>query len=300
MKLYWVLLLAIFPQEIAAKGIASDFLQQNQSEAIKMAQQNVAEDPKNQRAWMKLARTYIAENQGKLALDALKHVNDSTQVPVVIVSLMKAKAHVLTGENENALSHLKESADAGLLSYTNLNEDEFWQSLRKRSEFNDILQIVHKNVFPCMHSERHRDFDFWIGEWEVYGNLEKEGPLFGRNNITQTQGGCLIMENWQSATGGTGTSMNFYDGLKQQWVQRWVDPSGTTIDYSGGLDIQGRMRLVGKIHYLNQENPIRDFRGTWTQLENGVVEQFFEESIDQGESWYPWFKGYYFRVTVEK
>jgi len=142
-------------------------------------------------------------------------------------------------------------------------------------------------------ADAYRAFDFWLGHWEVYGNLEKTGPLFGHNTITKTEQGCLVMENWQGAAGSTGTSMNYYDGVQGRWVQHWVSGDGTVINYAGGLE-NGVMKLVGKIHYLKPQPNMRDFRGTWTRLDGGVVQQFFEESIDGGENWYVWFNGYYF------
>ncbi len=147
---------------------------------------------------------------------------------------------------------------------------------------------------PCEQAI-YKAFDFWLGEWEVYGKEDRTGPLLGTNSITKTQGGCLIMEQWTGASGTTGTSMNFYDGTIDQWVQHWVSPGGVSISYHGGL--QGdAMVLQGKIYYATQkEHPVRDFKGTWTPLAGGAVKQHFEESIDGGTSWKPWFTGYYFK-----
>lgn len=162
---------------------------------------------------------------------------------------------------------------------------------------------VDKVTSPCMHDVNYRAFDFWLGDWEVYGKLDKSGPLFGHNSITRSEQGCLIMEHWRGASGSTGTSMNYYDGIIDQWVQRWVSGDGTVIDYSGGLmalaDDKQAMQLKGKIFYISskQQPQIRDFRGTWSPLEDGVVQQFFEESIDGGKTWKVWFNGFYFPLS---
>jgi hypothetical protein len=37
------------------------------------------------------------------------------------------------------------------------------------------------------------------------------------------------------------------------------------------------------------------FRGLWTPLPDGRVRQFFEQSNDGGETWVPWFEGFYTR-----
>ncbi len=55
------------------------------------------------------------------------------------------------------------------------------------------------------------------------------------------------------------------------------------------------MLLVGKIHYLTNSTT-QDFRGLWTLLPDGRVRQFFEQSDDGGETWAPWFEGFYTRT----
>ncbi len=163
-----------------------------------------------------------------------------------------------------------------------------------------------KGINPCMQDGKYRAFDFWLGDWEVYGKLDKTGPLYGHNSITRAEQGCLIMEHWLSSKGSTGTSMNYYDGTIGQWVQRWVSTDGTVIDYAGGLielaENKQAMQLVGKIYYAStkKQPQIRDFRGTWTPMDGGVVQQFFEESVDGGNTWKEWFNGFYFPVNKHK
>jgi len=149
---------------------------------------------------------------------------------------------------------------------------------------------------PCEQPIYHA-FDFWVGEWNVYGAPDKSGPIVGTNTIKKSQGGCLLTEHWISSRGTTGTSMNFYDGTQDKWVQHWVNEGGISISYSGGLD-NGSMVLTGKIYYAGKDDhPIRDFKGIWSPLEDGSVKQHFEESTDGGKTWQPWFTGYYFKKS---
>lgn len=60
----------------------------------------------------------------------------------------------------------------------------------------------------CAGSAEHRQFDFWLGEWLV---ADAKGTPQGLNRITMAENGCLLVEQWTSATGGTGQSMNYYD-----------------------------------------------------------------------------------------
>lgn len=160
-------------------------------------------------------------------------------------------------------------------------------------------QQATSKTHPCQFAPKFSDFNFWLGHWDVYGDIEKTTPLFGTNTIEKDQNGCLVTENWVGASGSTGTSMNYYDGTKEKWVQHWVSATGTVINIEGGLE-HNSMTLTGKIFYINtEENPVRDFRGTWTPVKAGVVRQFFEESVDGGKTWYPWFEGFYFRSEIE-
>jgi hypothetical protein len=60
----------------------------------------------------------------------------------------------------------------------------------------------------CSRAE-YRQFDFWVGEWGV---TTPNGQVAGTNRIRQIDGGCALREEWQGARGGTGTSLNIFDG----------------------------------------------------------------------------------------
>lgn len=134
----------------------------------------------------------------------------------------------------------------------------------------------------------YRDFDFWVGDWEVFD--PESGDKLGVNRITRREDGCLIVERWESAGGGTGMSMNFYDPLEGAWRQVWQSAWGF-IDYTGGLDDAGRMVLEGTIHY-NARGTSQPFRGRWTPRDDGTVLQEFWQRDAAGE-WQAWFKGLY-------
>ncbi len=142
----------------------------------------------------------------------------------------------------------------------------------------------------CEKQPAFADFDFWVGQWQVYSNDAKR-RFEGSNRVTKHHQGCLIMENWTSARGNTGSSMNYYDPVTGQWRQLWV-ASAYSIDYSGGLDRHGSMRLVGEIHYYDSGKRF-PFRGTWTPNADGSVRQFFEQYDPEKGAWNTWFDGLY-------
>ncbi|MDG1419200.1 MAG: hypothetical protein P8P99_15495 [Maricaulis sp.] len=148
---------------------------------------------------------------------------------------------------------------------------------------------------PTCDETHHAEFDFWVGEWNVYSRATEDNPgtYLGHNRVEKRHSNCLISENWTSATGGTGESMNFFDPFVNQWRQVWTG-GGWTIDYTGGLNEDGAMVLTGRVHAL-PGGTVSDFRGTWALREDGTVSQFFEQKNAEGE-WQASFLGIYVRV----
>ena len=144
----------------------------------------------------------------------------------------------------------------------------------------------------CEAMKNFSDWDFWVGEWNVYSNDGKH-TLQGTNSVTKQHLNCLIMENWTSVKGGQGSSMNYYDPVESQWRQVWV-ASAYSIDYTGGLDESGSMVLNGKINYYKQGKSF-SFRGAWTPNQDGSVRQFFEQFDAEKDQWTVWFDGIYER-----
>ena len=139
---------------------------------------------------------------------------------------------------------------------------------------------------PCQ-EDVYRDFDFWLGTWDV---TTPNGTPAGTNTISEQENGCLLLEEWTSVSGSTGQSYNFYDPGLEKWRQIWVS-GGATIDYAGGLDENGAMALEGEIS--NRGGSTAPFRGTWTLQEDGSVKQHFQQYNPETEKWADWFIGIY-------
>jgi hypothetical protein len=158
-----------------------------------------------------------------------------------------------------------------------------------------VLPARAQNAPPpaaCESGEDFTAFDFWVGEWQVYTNDEKQTPL-GTNSVTKHYGDCLIMERWQGADGSAGASINYYNNVTDEWRQVWIS-NGYSIDVAGGLDASGAMVLEGFI-YNYQQAAKTPFRGIWTPNEDGSVIQHFDIYNADDEDWNVWFEGRYVR-----
>ncbi len=129
------------------------------------------------------------------------------------------------------------------------------------------------------------DFDFWLGEWDVFG---PQGKQVGTNSITRLFADGAIAEHWHGNGGVVGHSLNAWDDLRGCWHQTWVDSSGGMLLLDGGLR-DGAMVLEGMAP--GESGPERQ-RITWTPAER-EVRQLWEVSADGGLSWTTAFDGRY-------
>jgi hypothetical protein len=134
-----------------------------------------------------------------------------------------------------------------------------------------------------------RDFDFWIGEWDVFG---PQGRHVGTNSITRLFDGSALAEHWRGAGGVEGHSLNAYDASTDRWHQTWVDSTGGLLLLDGGL-VDGAMVLEGTAPATAGAAPERQ-RITWTPHPDGV-RQHWESSADDGATWQTAFDGRYRR-----
>lgn len=148
-----------------------------------------------------------------------------------------------------------------------------------------------KPALPSCSAAAHRQFDYWIGEWNVH---DPNGKRVGENRITRIHNGCALLEEWRGNGGVTGSSFNVYDRERSKWHQTWVDSSGGLLTLEGGL-VDGVMTLQGES--VEAGPPVKRSlqRIRWQPQSDGRVRQLWEASVDGGKTWTVSFDGWYTR-----
>ncbi len=145
---------------------------------------------------------------------------------------------------------------------------------------------VHAQKTPCTTDPVYRQFDFWIGQWDVYG---KNGKKAGDSKIDLILDSCIILENWTSKNpyNGfiySGKSFNTYNSVTKQWQQTWVDNAGGTTEFLEGHYENNKMIFKTKpFPVSNDTMAIR--RLTFFDLGPDKVRQFSEISKDDEKTW---------------
>jgi hypothetical protein len=137
------------------------------------------------------------------------------------------------------------------------------------------------------------DFDFWVGEWDVFGPEDRQ---VGTSSITALFGTGALAEHWRGAGEVEGRSLNAWDELRGCWHQTWVDSAGGVLMLDGGPR-DGAMVLEGLAPGEGDGSAPERQRITWTPSSAGV-RQHWEVSSDGGTTWRTAFDGRYVRRTT--
>jgi len=155
------------------------------------------------------------------------------------------------------------------------------------------FDTIAQNTNPCK-SEAHQQFDFWVGEWDVYD--AHEDTLLGQSDVKQILNSCAIEESWNSIAGFKGKSFNTYHPADSTWNRVWVDMSGVTYHFSGGLE-NGAMHLAGSTMMNGKEVW---FNLTFTpNKKEKTVRQIWKLTYDK-ENWATLFDGIYRKREKKK
>ena len=135
---------------------------------------------------------------------------------------------------------------------------------------------------PACTAPEHRQFDFWVGRWDVYPT--GKDALVAHSLIEKLYTGCTVRENWIPLKGGGGGSLNMYDPADRHWHQTWHDSSNARVEFDGGLK-DGKMVLTGPWKGVNGPGKDGIVRMTYSREADGAVRQHGQVSTDKGVTW---------------
>lgn len=134
-----------------------------------------------------------------------------------------------------------------------------------------------------------RQFDFWLGEWELTWPGEQSGLPAGEtgrgtNTITAVLDSCVIQENFAdlSPQGFRGISVSVYNSQLGKWQQTWVDNEGGYLDFIGEFH-EGKMILSRTAKTIDGKEFLQ--RMVWYNLAPDALDWNWEASHDGGETW---------------
>jgi tetratricopeptide (TPR) repeat protein len=237
----------------------------------------VKREPQNGRAWYRLGVSQQNLSDYVRAIESYRRAESIGHNPSVMYNL--ACAFSLWGKPDSAFAWLGRTVDAGYRQPDLLQADADLAPLHADARFASVVERVKRNATPCAFSPEARQFDFWVGSWDV---RTAQGDLAGTNDIRLGAGECVLVENWKSTQGGLGQSLNFYDADAKLWRQIWVDADAEVTRFEGSFT-EGQMRFKGeRVSKTGERIPVKM---TFTPMPDGRVRQMGEVSSDGGESW---------------
>lgn len=245
----------------------------------------LAEDGANAQNWYNLGAALFALEDYAGAKRAYRAAIDAGYARIPRARVQLARIAMAEGRRKDALKELEKVAQSGAPSGRYLRELPDFAPLLDDERFK---KVVHA-LTPCADGH-HRDFDFWLGEWDVYGNGSQTPTASSRISIREE--GCVIFEEYSVAGAFSGVSINFYDPAKEKWHQTWMSSSAGSVYIEGGVNLDGAMVLTDDGLDIAKITGVLN-RVTWTPNPDGTVRQFWESSSDGGATWSVAFDGLY-------
>lgn len=134
-----------------------------------------------------------------------------------------------------------------------------------------------------------RQFDFWLGEWDLTWPGEQSGLPAGQigrgtNNIKAILDSAVIQENFADLAPNSlhGMSVSVYNQRLGKWQQTWVDNQSSYLDFVGEFK-DGKMILSRQATTKDGRKIIQ--RMVWHNIAKDQLDWNWEASEDGGKTW---------------
>ena len=122
--------------------------------------------PANPRNWYRLGVCLAKTGQSRKAIAAFQTAQ-SKGAPASMTAYGIAGAYASLGQADKAFEQLAEAMKQGYSQPDQMNEDPDLQALRRDARFDALVEQARHNQAPCDYRAESRQFDFWIGDWNV-------------------------------------------------------------------------------------------------------------------------------------
>ncbi|HSP14087.1 MAG TPA: hypothetical protein VLV78_04985 [Thermoanaerobaculia bacterium] len=243
--------------------------------------------PTDAQGWFDLGmkRQEAADFRG--AVEAFEKAKEMGYTPRPLLNVRIARAYAQSGEKDKALTLLEQMAANGYGPAETLFAEDDFAPLRSDARWKKLIETMNKNAHPCKLAPEFRQFDYWLGEWDV----EIGGQIRARSSIQLILDDCVIFENYTDFRGYAGKSFSLYDATTKKWEQRYVDTTGALHHWTGGLQ-DGRMVFFWKTQQNGKDSLLRM---SYDKEGPDRVRQKIDTSTDDGKTWSPGYNGLYIR-----
>jgi hypothetical protein len=134
------------------------------------------------------------------------------------------------------------------------------------------LEAAPVLVAPACDTRQHHQFDFWLGDWQVFDAATDKLVAFDR--VEKHSEGCIVEQNMIFVTDMyrrpgasyrlSGMSINRYDG--EAWLELWADNQWGAIAMRGSPDSSGSM-----VFETITPSRHRDLKIVWENRADGTV-----------------------------
>jgi tetratricopeptide (TPR) repeat protein len=258
------------------------YTQQNWSAAAELYRAETQRDSQNGRAWLRLGQSLRKIGRPGDAVAALEHAQQ-LNFAKGMTNVLLLGAYAESKEHERAVAHLEQMQKTGFIAYKLIEQDAAWEQITADSKLKSIIDTMRIAAEPCRDTQRHpeyRQFDFWVGEWNVFSPA---GLQVGKSRIEKIVGDCIILENWTSGAGSDGKSFNKWNPQLERWEQFWASEGGETTFFFGHLE--GKNLVYKTDAFPQPDGTKQERRLTFFNLGPNEVRQFSEISSDGGKTY---------------